>query len=156
MKGFAIRWLIRVDLDFVVAIEQDSFDCPWTRDEFINALRQRGTIGMVCEVGDDIAGYMLYELHKNRLRVINFAIAPKYRRNGYGKAMVDKLVAKINYQGRSRITIEVRETNLIAQLFWQSQGFRAVTILRDWYEDTTESAIVMQYHVNQEANKCFI
>ena len=156
MKGVSIRWMIRVDLDFVLAIEKDSFSEPWTRDEFVDALRQRGCIGMVCEVGDEVAVYMLYELHKNRLRVINFAIAPKYRRNGYGKAMVDKLVAKMNYQLRSRITLEIRETNLPAQLFWKSQGFRAVTILRDWYEDTTESAIVMQYHVNQEANQCFI
>jgi ribosomal-protein-alanine N-acetyltransferase len=39
----------------------------------------------------------------------------------------------------------VRETNLSAQLFFRSLGFRAVSVLRDFYEDTTEDAYLMQY-----------
>ena len=41
--------------------------------------------------------------------------------------------------------LEVRETNLDAQLFFRAQGFRAVNVLRDFYEDTTEDAYLMQY-----------
>jgi ribosomal-protein-alanine N-acetyltransferase len=41
--------------------------------------------------------------------------------------------------------LEVRETNLAAQLFFRESGFRAVSLLRDFYEDTTEDAYLMQY-----------
>ena len=41
--------------------------------------------------------------------------------------------------------LEVRETNLPAQLFFRQLGFRAVSVLRDFYEDTTEDAYLMQY-----------
>ena len=43
------------------------------------------------------------------------------------------------------MTLEVRETNLAAQLFFRSLGFRAVNVLRNYYDDTPEDAYVMQY-----------
>ena len=44
--------------------------------------------------------------------------------------MVAKLIGKLSSHRRTRITLEVRETNLPAQLFFQQPGFRAVTVLR--------------------------
>jgi ribosomal-protein-alanine N-acetyltransferase len=41
--------------------------------------------------------------------------------------------------------LEIRETNLSAQLFFRDLGFRAISLLRDFYEDTTEDAYLMQY-----------
>ncbi len=64
--------------------------------------------------------------------------------------MTTKLVGKLSSQRRTRILLEVRETNLAAQLFFRKQGFRAVSVLRDFYEDTTEDAYVMQYRYRAE------
>ena len=41
--------------------------------------------------------------------------------------------------------LEVRETNLAAQLFFRQRGFKAISVLRDFYDDTTEDAYLMQY-----------
>ena len=59
--------------------------------------------------------------------------------------MVAKLVGKLSAQRRNRITLEVRETNLPAQLFFRQCGFRAVSVLREFYEDTPEDAYLMLY-----------
>ena len=59
--------------------------------------------------------------------------------------MVAKLIAKLSSQRRSRIVLEVRETNLAAQLFFRSNGFRAVSVLRVFYDDTPEDAYLMQF-----------
>jgi len=47
--------------------------------------------------------------------------------------------------------LEVRETNLAAQLFFKNQGFRAVTVLRDYYDDTPEDAYIMQFRCRESA-----
>ncbi len=139
-----IRWMIRRDMSAVLDIESHSFEFPWSEDEFIRALRQRNCIGMVAELNEIVVGFMIYELHKNRLHILNFAVNQDYRRDGVGRSMVEKLVSKLSYQRRSRILLEVRETNLPAQLFFKNVGFQAVSVLRDFYEDTTEDAYVMQ------------
>jgi [ribosomal protein S18]-alanine N-acetyltransferase len=140
-----IRWMIRRDMPEVLDIETNSFEFPWSEDDFVRCLRQRNCIGMVVEQDDRVVGFMIYELHKTRLHVLNFAVAPDCRRRGVGAQMVSKLVGKLSLQRRVRVTLEVRETNLEAQLFFRAQGFRAVSVLRSYYEDTPEDAYVMQY-----------
>ncbi len=140
-----IRWMIRRDMQSVLDIEKQSFEFAWSEDDFIRCLRQRNCIGMVAERGEQIVGFMIYELHKNRLHVLNFAVHEDFRRNRVATAMIDKLVGKLAFQRRNRIMLEVRESNLSAQLFFRASGFRAISVLRDFYEDSTEDAYLMQY-----------
>ncbi len=140
-----IRWMIRRDMPEVLQTEQQSFEYAWTEEDFLRCLRQRNCIGMVAEQGEKVVGFMIYELHKAKLHILNFAVNPAWRRSGVGGQMVAKLVSKLSSHRRTRITLEVRETNLPAQLFFSKQGFRAVRVLRGYYEDSGEDAFVMQY-----------
>lgn len=142
-----IRWMIRRDMAEVIDIEQHSFEFPWSEDDFVRCLRQRNCIGMVAEHGDRVVGFMIYELHKNRLHILNFAVHPDFARQGVGQQMVRKLVSKLTPQRRTRIMLEVRETNLAAQLFFKKLGFRAISLLREFYEDSPEDAYLMQFRL---------
>ena len=148
-----IRWMIRRDMPSVLGIESKSFEFPWSEEDFIRCLRQRNCIGMVAEDGDQVVGFMIYELHKNRLHILNFAVNPDARRRGVGKGMISKLVGKLSHDRRNRIMLEVRETNLEAQLFFKGLGFRAVSVLRDFYEDTAEDAYLMQFRYQPTAEE---
>jgi ribosomal-protein-alanine N-acetyltransferase len=151
--GVHIRWMIRRDMCEVLHIEGGSFEFPWTEDDFVNCLRQRNCIGMVAEHDDQVVGFMIYELHKSRLHIINFAVARGYRRRGAGSQMLQKLMGKLSHQRRNKILLEVRETNLPAQLFFKGNNFRAVSVLRDFYDDTTEDAYLMQYAHQQPVSE---
>ncbi len=146
-----IRWMIRRDMPSVLAIEQECFEFPWYEDDFVRCLRQRNCIGMVAEASERVVGFMIYELHKHRLHVLNFAVHEQFRRRGVGSQMAKKLITKLSHDRRSRVMLEVRETNLPAQLFFRTLGFRAVSVLRDYYEDTPEDAYVMQYRYSAAA-----
>lgn len=140
-----IRWMIRRDMPEVLEVESQSFEFPWLEEDFIRCLRQRNCIGMVAEHDDRVVGFMIYELHKTRIHVLNFAVAGDYHRRGVGSQMIAKLIAKLSTQRRNRIVLEVRETNLAAQLFFRENGFRAISVLRSYYVDTPEDAYLMQY-----------
>lgn len=140
-----IRWMIRRDMPEILDIEGRSFEFPWSEEDFVRCLRQRNCIGMVSEYGEKVAGFMIYELHKTRLHILNFAVHPDFRQHGVGAQMVNKLVGKLSHQRRTRILLEVRERNLPAQLFFRNTGFRAISVLRDFYEDTVEDAYLMEF-----------
>lgn len=147
-----IRWMIRRDMAEVLQIERSSFEYHWTEADFLHCLRQRNCIGMVAEHGNRVVGFMIYELFKNRLHILNFAVAPDYRHCGIGNQMVSKLANKLSQQRREYITLEVRETNLQAQIFFRGQGFHATRVLRDHYQDTSEDAYVMQFALHAGEN----
>lgn len=140
-----IRWMIRRDMPEVLDIESRCFEFPWSEEDFIRCLRQRNCIGMVAEEDDKVVGSMIYELHKNRLHVLNFSVHPDHHREGIGSAMVAKLTGKLSYERRNRIMLEVRETNLAGQLFFRSCGFKAISVMHGYCNETDEDAYLMQY-----------
>ena len=141
-----IRWMIRRDMPEVLEIEKTSFEFPWSEEDFIRCLRQRDCIGTVAEYDDRVLGFMIYELHKNHIHVLDFAVRPDVRRRGIGSQMVQKLKGKLSQQRLKRVILEIRETNLDALKFFKVSGFVATDINRNFYNETDEDAIVMTYH----------
>lgn len=145
-----IRWMIRRDMKAVLDIENRSFDYPWRESDFVGVLNQKNAIGMVADYGDKVVAFMLYELHKRKLHLLNFAVDYDFRRAKVGSQMIRKLYGKLGAQRRTHITLEVRETNVEAQCFFKSLGFKAVQVLPDYYDETDEDAYVMRAEWNPE------
>lgn len=145
--GEQIRWLLRRDMDEVLAIEKGCFAYPWTEEDFLLCLRQRNCIGTVFEYHQMILGFMIYELHKSRLHLANIAVSPSRHRQKIGAKMVQRLVDKLSQQRRRLITANVRESNLGAQLFFQQCGFHCVEVVHNAFDDCSEDAYVMRYRI---------
>lgn len=145
-----IRWMIRRDMPEVVAITEEGFEFPWYEEDFLHCLRQRNCVGMVAKCDERIVGFMIYELNKTRIHVLNFAVALNYRRLGVGRQMISKLMGKLSSQRQTRVTLEVRERNLPAQLLFRANGFCAVSVLRNYYQDSPEDAYLMQFRYKPE------
>lgn len=146
-----IRWMIRRDMPEVLAIESDVFPRPWPEDDFIRCLRQRNCIGMVT-VGIDergqeqsILGYVIYELHKSRLEILNLAVKRSNWRNGIGSKMLRKLKDKLSNQRRNVLAFDVADFNLVGQLFLRANGLGATTIVEGRFHDMIEGGEVDAY-----------
>jgi ribosomal-protein-alanine N-acetyltransferase len=148
-RDLSIRWIIRRDLDEILPIEESSFEHPWTEEDFVSCLRQRNNVGVIAEDYRQrkVFGFMIYELHQTKFRILNFAVDPAYRRTGVGKFLFQRMFDKLSQQRRKEITLEVRETNVPAQLFLASLNFKCTSILRDYYIDTSEAAYLMSYNL---------
>lgn len=149
-----MRWVIRRDVPEILAIETDSFEFSWSEEDFLRCLRQRNCIGLVAETlsadgqGGNIVGYVMYELLKDQIHVHNFAVDRKHRRQGIGRKMLSKLVSKLTSHRRHKISLDTRESNLPAQLFFSSCGFMAISVLRSHYGDTDEDAYHFVYDLD--------
>lgn len=131
-----IRWMIRRDMPEVLAIEDDSYASPWSEDDFIRCLRQRNCIGMVAidPESERVLGFMVYELHKARLHLLNIAVSRGDRRRGIGRAMIEKLVGKLSPQRRPRLALECADWNLTGHLFFRACGMRASHVIAGFYD----------------------
>lgn len=148
-----IRWLIRRDMPEVLEIERAAFEFPWLEEDFLCCLRQRNCIGMVAEYNHQIVGFMVYELHREKLHILNFAVDPACYGHDIGTQLVEKLVDKLSQQRRQELVLEVRESNLAAQLFFRRMGFKAVLVLRNHYDDTDEAAYVMRWSIQDDHSR---
>lgn len=143
-----VRWMIRKDMEPVLSIENRSFEHPWCEEDFLNCMRQRNCIGMVAEDDRDmIVGFVVYDLLKDQLRILNMAVDPNYLRRGVGTAIINRLIAKLSQQRRTQIVLDIRETNIGMQKFLSSLSFLATGVLKSPYEEIDEDAYQFCYSI---------
>ena len=147
-----IEWLIYSDMPEVLHIERSTFKSYWIKEDFLHCLRQRNCIGMVAKLNHRTVGFMIYELQKAKIHVLNFAVDQEFRRQDIGTQMVEKLVDNLLLRRLQEIYIEVCERNLVAQLFFKRMGFKAVLVLYNHYNDTDEDAYVMRFSIADDNN----
>lgn len=147
-----IRYMTKNDISGVLQIEQLSFiNYSWNKKDFLRCLGWHNYINMVAQ--DDkteIVGFMIYEMHENELHLINFAVHPERRLKSIGTQMVAKVIDSLSKSRRKLIALKVRETNLAAQLFFRSQGFKATSVLPAFYKDSGEDAFLMEYRLDSD------
>lgn len=141
-----VRWMVKSDMPAVLDIETATFEFAWTEKDFSQCLGKLNCIGLVAESLDDgiLTGYVVYDRHRDHIDILNMAVAHVFRRQNVGAQMLRSLIAKLYYP-RLSLRCEVRETNLTAQLFLRRYGFRAIRVLRGWYDDSDEDAYAMHY-----------
>lgn len=127
-----VRLLIRRDMPEILDIENESFRYPWAESDFILSLRQRTVVGKVAEYREKVIGYIIFELNKKYLEVLNIAVHPDFRRQGVGSLLMKDLKNSLGNE-RSRIKLVAADYNLDAHLFYKSQDFKAVKIVNDYY-----------------------
>ena len=151
--NFYLRWSNKTDLFEMLNIEQKSFENPWTENTFIQCLRQRNFVAKVAyrvKKPEKVFGFMIYELRKEKINLINFVVDPNFRREGIGSMMIFQVQNKLSKNRKKEINFNIRESNLTGQLFLKAQGFNATRdIFRRYYADTGEDAYHMIYKMDE-------
>ena len=144
-----LRYMMRPDVLAVHEIEKMSFNYPWTVGDFIRCGREKRYISVVAEIADEVVGYMIYDVHKHFLDLLNFAVHPDVRRCGIGRMMIEKIIDRLSKGPRDRVMMEISETNLHGQLFFRSMGFKATSVVRGCFEDGGD-AYLMKYMIQDK------
>lgn len=132
------------DLPAVMNIERQSFPTPWSERAFVSELtRNVYAHYIVARVDGEVAGYAGMWLILDEAHVTNIAVNPKWRGRGIGDRLLTELEHRARAHGCTRMTLEVRPSNDVAQALYRKHGFVARGIRPGYYSDTNEDAIIM-------------
>ena len=143
--GIVIRPMEIDDLKKVLEIEKQSFTVPWTQDLFFSELtKNRYARYFVLEKGNEVVGYLGLWHKGSNFHITNIAITEKVRRKGYGEKLL-RFIEKIAAIYRiKKISLEVRRSNCIAQDMYRKYGYKVMRVLRNYYQEEREDALVME------------
>ncbi|MBV9055341.1 MAG: ribosomal protein S18-alanine N-acetyltransferase [Candidatus Eremiobacteraeota bacterium] len=132
------------DIAAVTQIERASFATVWPTDAFYNELRTNKLAHyFVGRLGDRIVAYGGIWVILEDSHVTTLAVDPQFRGRRFGEAVLLRLVDEAIERGAAWITLEVRESNAIAQQLYRKYGFTTVTMRTGYYSDDNESALIM-------------
>jgi ribosomal-protein-alanine N-acetyltransferase len=145
-RSLHLEPLTEADLDLVAETEKLAYAHPWTRGHFRDSLlagypavllttpvlpgdapRQQTASGRM------LLGYWVAMRGVDEVHLLNLVVAPEHRRQGWGKVLMQALIAQATAQGAHSLWLEVRESNAPAQALYAHMGFRTVGRRKQYY-----------------------
>ena len=138
------------DVPALARIERDSFGSPWSAEEITKDVTAGGNVYVaVAEYGAEKAGYGEIRFVAGEAQIYNIAIAPEFRREGIGEALLRHMIAKAEDNGCELVTLEVRGGNEAAMALYTKLGFREVGRRKGYYAKGGEDAVLMDLNLRK-------
>lgn len=142
-----LRKMTLADLPAVMAIEHQAFTNPWSTEMVKKELTQDWSTVLVLEEsspsGWQLRAFAIFWLVADEVHVLNVATDQVVRRRGFGRKVMDAVLATGRTQKCTLATLEVRRSNEAAIKLYTSLGFRAVGMRPSYYQDNREDAVIM-------------
>jgi ribosomal-protein-alanine N-acetyltransferase len=143
-ERLSIVRMTAADIPDVTRIERSSFSTVWPSDAFYNELNTNKLAHyFVGRIGSTIVAYGGIWVILEDSHITTIAVDPAYRGRGLGEVMLLHLIDEAIGRGAAWMTLEVRESNTVAQQLYRKYGFTTVTTRNGYYSDDNESALVM-------------
>ena len=141
---FSIEPMATTDVTAVTRIERACFSTVWPSDAFYNELSSNKLAHyFVGRLEDRVVGYGGIWVILEDSHVTTLAVDPEYRGRRFGEVLLLRLIDEAIERGAAWMTLEVRESNTIAQRLYRKYGFTTVTMRTGYYSDDNESALIM-------------
>ena len=136
------------DLGEVQAIESDVYPYPWTRGNFLDSLYSGYESWTLRDSSNTLIAYFLMMLAVDEAHLLNISVRRDCQRQGFGRMLLDRVVALARERRMSSILLEVRPSNERALAVYERYGFSLIGLRKAYYPaagNTREDAIVMRY-----------
>lgn len=143
-ENVSLRPMREHDIVGVCAIEQRSYDFPWSAGVFTDCFR----VGYCCWTiveNIQLAGYGIMNVAASECHILNICVDPSYRRRSYATALLDQLLESAETHGATTAYLEVRPSNVAAIDLYLKSGFSLSGQRSNYYpaRDGREDALVL-------------
>ena len=138
--------MTEADLDEVAAAEKELYPFPWTRGNFLDAMRAGYSTWVLRDGSRQLAAYSVMMMALDEAHLLNISVARHRQRTGLGRQTLDWMADVARGHGGRSMLLEVRPTNEAALRLYQRYGFERIGVRRGYYpaHGGREDALVMR------------
>ncbi|AGO16890.1 ribosomal-protein-alanine N-acetyltransferase [Glaesserella parasuis ZJ0906] len=144
-----IEPILENDFDRLFEIEQQAHLVPWAKGALLNSQGER-YLNLKLSVENRIVAFAICQFVLDEVTLFNIAVDPAYQGKGYGKQLLQALIAQLQQKQITTLWLEVRASNTTAQKLYFSLGFNEVTVRKNYYptqDGGRENAVVMALYL---------
>jgi len=116
------RKMAQSDLIDVISIEKEAFGTE-SYDDFVTCISRPIYYYIVLEKDGEIIGYYGAMIIGDECEILTIAVKKGFRRQGYGKSLLDNIIDRAKAHKCKVLYLEVNENNNIASSLYLKKGF---------------------------------
>lgn len=118
----------------IAALHGQCFSEAWDGRSIETLFDALGAFALVGSEAGGPAAFILGRIVADECEILALGVVKRYRRQGFGRAMLAGLSAYVAAAGASRIVLEVATDNVAARALYAAHGFVEVGRRRNYYE----------------------
>ena len=142
-KMLEIREMREQDAAAVAQIEAENFSKSWKEADFLGAVRDEKALYLVAYLDKILVGYIGMWMVLDEGEITNVSVKKEYQGQKIGRALLERLEDLGRVKGVISYFLEVRESNERARALYESCGFSAISVRKNFYEEPVENGVVM-------------
>ena len=140
---FEIREMQAQDVKAAAQIEAENFSKPWKEADFLGAVKDEKALYLIACVDEIPVGYIGMWMVLDEGEITNVSVKKEYQGQKIGRALLERLEDLGRVKGVVSYFLEVRESNERARALYESCGFSAISVRKNFYEEPVENGVVM-------------
>jgi ribosomal protein S18 acetylase RimI-like enzyme len=130
------------DLQSIINLEKENNSTPVSKERLLKILINKNCESYIIEDKNELLGYVVIHIHKDWIHLL--CLQTKNNDFQLSKEFIDHIIYKYN------LTIKawVHERNLQMQNDFKKMKFKAIGLIPDNFEETSEAAYLFELKVN--------
>jgi len=138
----ALRTISRADLEPLAQLHAQCFaEDAWDAAALASILAMKGAEARLAEENAQPLGLLFAVILGEEAEILTLGVAPRTRRRGIARLLLDDLFARARALGARRVVLEVAADNGAALALYEVAGFRTVGLRHGYYQRERGPAI---------------
>ena len=137
-----VRKATFADARLLAQTEAEIFSDAWDEKSFETVLENPSSAFYIAEEDGVFCGYAGQTVIEDECEIINIAVLPEFRRRGIARRLMEIMLDGCRESGVTHVYLEHRCSNTAAGALYESLGFKAYAVRRNYYVKPREDALM--------------
>ena len=139
-KMISIKQINENDIDLCYELDSNTISL-WSREQWSNEFKKDGTkiFGLLIE--NLVIGICVFQVVIDEVQINYFVVNQNFRKKGFGSYLMNYLIKLCKKLNINKLLLEVSQSNITAENFYNRFDFSTVGIRKNYYKDGSDALL---------------
>jgi len=136
------------DIDLCYELDSNTISL-WSKKQWANEFKKDGTKIFGLLTNNLVIGICVFQVVLDEAQINYFVVNQRFRKKGFGTYLMSYLIEKCEKLNLNKLLLEVSQSNVIGERFYNSFDFSTVGIRKNYYKDGSH-ALLKEKKINNK------
>ena len=136
----SIKQINNKDIDLCYELDSNTISL-WSKQQWANEFKKDGTKILGLLIKNLVIGICVFQVVLDEAQINYFVVNKKFRKKGFGSYFMSNLIKKCEKLNLKKLLLEVSQSNVTAERFYNRFDFSTVGIRKNYYKDGSHALL---------------
>jgi len=131
---------MRKDIDLCFELDSNTISL-WSKQQWADEFKKKDTNVFVLMLANLVIGICVFQVVLDEAQINYFVVNKQFRKRGFGFYLMNYLINRFEKLNIKKILLEVSQSNLTAEKFYNRFDFSTVGIRKNYYKDGSDALL---------------